>query len=47
MKEIGEYLRDERRKNSVSINEASEDLDINPSLLEAIEEGNLKYPLMI
>ncbi len=42
MKEIGEYLRDERRKNGVSINEASEDLDINPSLLEAIEEGNSK-----
>lgn len=40
MKEIGEYLREERRKNSVSINEASEDLNINPSLLEAIEEGN-------
>ncbi len=42
MKEIGEYLRDERRKNGVSINEASEDLDINPSLLEAVEEGNAK-----
>ncbi len=42
MKEIGEYLREERRKNSVSINEASEDLDINPSLLEAIEDGNAK-----
>ncbi len=42
MKEIGEYLRDERRKNSVSINEASEDLNVNPSLLEAIEEGNSK-----
>ena len=42
MKEIGEYLRDERRKNGVSINEASEDLDVNPSLLEALEEGNAK-----
>lgn len=42
MKEIGEYLREERRKNGVSINEASEDLDINPSLLEAIEDGNSK-----
>ena len=42
MKEIGEYLRDERRKNGVSINEASEDLNINSSLLEAIEEGNAK-----
>ncbi len=42
MKEIGEYLREERRKNGVSINEASEDLNINSSLLEAIEEGNAK-----
>lgn len=42
MKEIGEYLRDERKKNCVSISEASEDLDINPSLIEAIEEGNSK-----
>ena len=42
MKEIGEYLREERRKNSVSINEASEDLEVNPSLIEAIEDGNSK-----
>ncbi len=42
MKEIGEYLRDERRKNGVSLNEASEDLNINTSLLEAVEEGNSK-----
>ena len=42
MKEIGEYLRDERRKNGVSISEASEDLEINASLLEAIEDGNSK-----
>ena len=42
MKEIGEYLRQERRKNGVGINEASEDLHINSKLLEAIEEGNHK-----
>ena len=42
MKEIGEYLRDERRKNGVSINEASEDLNVNSSLIEAIEDGNSK-----
>ena len=42
MKEIGEYLRDERRKNGVSIDEASEDLEVNPSLLEALESGNSK-----
>ena len=40
MKEIGEYLKEERKKNGVSIAEASEDLDINPSLLEAVEDGN-------
>ena len=42
MKEIGEYLKSERKKNGVSINEASEDLNINPSVLEAIEDGNSK-----
>ena len=42
MNEIGEYLKSERRKNGVSINEASDDLNINPSLLEAIESGNFK-----
>ena len=42
MKEIGEYLRQERRKNGVGINEASEDLNFDPKLLEAIEEGNHK-----
>ena len=42
LKEIGEYLKSNRRSNGVSINEASEDLKINPSLLEAIEEGNAK-----
>lgn len=42
MKEIGEYLKEERRKNGVSLDEASEDLSINSSLLEAIEDGNSK-----
>ena len=42
MKDIGEYLRTERRKNGVSINEASEDLNISASFLEALEEGNSK-----
>lgn len=42
MKEIGEYLKLERRKNGVSLNEASEDLNINSSLLEAMEDGNYK-----
>jgi len=42
LKEIGEYLRAERRKNGVSLSEASEDLGINSSLLEAMEDGNFK-----
>ena len=42
MKEIGEYLKKERRKNSIGISEASEDLKIEAQLLEAIEEGNYK-----
>ena len=42
MDEIGEYLKTERKKNGVSINEASEDLGINPAILEAIEDGNSK-----
>lgn len=42
MKEIGEYLKQERRKNGVSISEACEDLNLNQQLIEAIEEGNSK-----
>ena len=42
MKEIGEYLKSERKKNGVSLGEASDDLNINKSLLEAIENGNAK-----
>jgi len=42
LKEIGEYLRTEREKNGVSKEEASEDLEINVSLLEAMEDGNYK-----
>ena len=42
MDEIGEYLKSERKKNGVSINEAGDDLGINPTILEAIEDGNSK-----
>ncbi len=42
MNEIGEYLKTERRKNGVGLNEASDDLNINEALLKAIEEGNFK-----
>lgn len=42
MNEIGDYLKEERKKNGVSLEEASEDLNINSSFLEAIEDGNFK-----
>ena len=42
MDEIGSYLKSERKKNGVSIAEASDDLNIDKSLLEAIEDGNSK-----
>ena len=42
MNEIGEYLKTERKKNGVSISEASDDLNINKSFLEAVEDGNAK-----
>ena len=42
MKEIGEYLKAERKKNGVSLSEASDDLKINEALLGAIEDGNAK-----
>ena len=42
MNEIGEYLKSERRKNGVSISEASDDLNIDEALLSSIEDGNFK-----
>ena len=42
MNEIGEYLKSERKKNGVSIAEASEDLGISSTILDAIEDGNSK-----
>ena len=42
LNEIGEYLKENRKSNGVSINEASEDLKIDITLLEAIEDGNYK-----
>ena len=42
MNEIGEYLKSERKKNGVSLSEASSDLNINEMLLSAIEDGNAK-----
>lgn len=42
MKEIGEKLREGRKKNGVSLEEASNDLSINILELESLENGNFK-----
>lgn len=42
MHELGEYLKDVRRSNGVSLEEASIDLDIDEALLENIEDGNIR-----
>lgn len=42
MKELGQYLKDTRINNGVSIDEAAQDLNIDSFLLESIEEGNTR-----
>jgi len=42
VKELGEYLRDTRLQNGVSIEEAAEDNELSSSQLENIENGNLR-----
>lgn len=42
MKEIGKYLKQARVKNGVSLEEASEDLNMSIIQLENIEEGNVR-----
>ena len=42
MKELGEYLKEVRESNGVSIEEASDDLEIDSFLLENLEEGNVR-----
>ena len=42
MKELGQYLKETRINNGVSIDEAAQDLDIDSFLLESIEEGNTR-----
>lgn len=42
MKDLGEYLKTTRISSGVNIKEASEDLDIDISLLENIEDGNIR-----
>lgn len=43
MKEIGEKLKEAREKIEISIEEASEDLKIDSSVLLKIEEGDKEY----
>lgn len=42
MKEIGEKLKEYRKQNGVSLEEASNDLNINVLELENLENGNFK-----
>ena len=42
MKEIGEFLKNSRIHNGVSLEEASEDLNLSVLPLENIEEGNVR-----
>ena len=42
MKEIGEFLKNSRIHNGVSLEEASEDLNLSVLQLENIEEGNVR-----
>lgn len=42
VKELGEYLKETREKNGVSIEEAAQDLNIDGFLLESIEDGNAR-----
>ena len=42
MKEIGEFLKQARLSNGVSLDEAGEDLNLSSDDLENIEEGNIK-----
>lgn len=42
MKDLGQFLKQARLKNGVSILEASEDLNLSTTILENIELGNIK-----
>lgn len=42
MKEIGQYLKETRISNGVSVSEACEDLNITKDNLENLEEGNIR-----
>lgn len=42
MKQIGELLKEKRIQNGISVEEASEDLDLETSILESMEAGNIR-----
>ena len=42
MKEIGEQLKNAREEKGVTIEEASEDLNVKLSQIQNIEDGNMK-----
>jgi len=42
LKELGNYLKEAREKNGVSLDEAADDLKIDKFLLESLEEGNIR-----
>ncbi len=42
LKELGEFLKEARENNGVSIEEASEDLGLSPNSLDNIENGNVR-----
>lgn len=42
MKELGEYLKEQRESSGVGLDEASSDLDINAFYLESLEGGNTR-----
>ena len=42
MKELGQYLKDTRIRNGVSVEEAAEDNELSASQLENMENGNIK-----
>lgn len=42
MKELGEYLKETRISNGVSLEEAAQDLEVELFLLESVEEGNVR-----
>ncbi len=42
LKELGEYLKEKRQENGVSVEETAEDLNVSKDDIENIEEGNVR-----